>query len=80
MVEPRGIEPLSENPSIRLSPSADCLLKFPHADADRQASAVGSLKYIPSYKAICKGRSPLIDAISPPAVLRGMTAARLGSR
>ena len=42
LVEPRGIEPLSENPSTQFSPSADCLLKFPHADADRQASALGS--------------------------------------
>lgn len=43
MVEPRGIEPLSENPSSQLSPSAVCRLKFPHTDADKQASAIGSL-------------------------------------
>ena len=43
LVEPRGIEPLSENPSSQLSPSAVCRLKFPRADPDKQASAVGSL-------------------------------------
>ncbi len=28
LVEPRGVEPLSENLFIQLSPSAECLLKF----------------------------------------------------
>lgn len=79
LVEPRGIEPLSENPSSQLSPSAVYLLKFPCANADKQAFAFGSLWYNESYKAIRSGRSPLVDAISPPAVVRGMTAARLGS-
>lgn len=41
MVEARGIEPLSENSSSRLSPSADGLLKFPRAYAVRQAYALG---------------------------------------
>ena len=43
LVEPRGIEPLSENPSSRLSPSAVYLLEFPRSDADKQASLIGSL-------------------------------------
>ena len=29
VVEARGVEPLSENLFIQLSPSADCLLNFP---------------------------------------------------
>ena len=37
VVEARGIEPLSENPSIQLSPGAAYLLRFPNAHADRQA-------------------------------------------
>ena len=37
MVEARGIEPLSENPSIQLSPGAADLLSFPTARADGQA-------------------------------------------
>lgn len=75
LVEPRGIEPLSENPSAQPSPSAVYLLKFPRVNADKQAFTSGSLWYNESYKAIRSGRSPLIDAITPPAVLRGMTAA-----
>ena len=43
MVEPRGIEPLSENPSSRLSPSAVYLLRFPSRSADKQAMRVGIL-------------------------------------
>ena len=43
VVEPRGIEPLSENPSTQLSPSAVCLLKFPHGSADKQAQPLGIL-------------------------------------
>ena len=43
LVESRGIEPLSENPSSQLSPSAVYLLRFPPANADKQAFAIGSL-------------------------------------
>ena len=43
LVEPTGIEPVSENPSTKFSPSAVCLLKFPHTSADKQALAFGSL-------------------------------------
>ena len=51
VVEPRGIEPLSENPSTQLSPSAVCLLKFPCGSADKQAQPLGSLWYITDCKA-----------------------------
>lgn len=43
MVEPRGIEPLSENPSSRLSPGAECLLDLPRLSAGKQALRFGSL-------------------------------------
>lgn len=43
MVEPRGIEPLSENPSSQLSPSAVYHLDLPRTSADKQALAFGSL-------------------------------------
>ena len=41
MVEARGVEPLSENLSIQLSPSAVYLLKFPIQNADKQAFLKG---------------------------------------
>lgn len=43
MVEPRGIEPLSENPSSQLSPGAVYLLNLPRTSADKQALVSGSL-------------------------------------
>ena len=43
VVEPRGIEPLSENPSSRLSPGAECLLDLPRLSAGKQALRFGSL-------------------------------------
>ena len=43
MVEPRGIEPLSENPSSQLSPGAVYLLDLPRPNADKQAFGSGSL-------------------------------------
>ena len=42
IVEARGVEPLSEDSATRASPSAVCVLKFPHARAHRQARAIGS--------------------------------------
>ena len=42
LVDPRGIEPLSENLLIWLSPGAFCPLEFPSSDAGRQASDLGS--------------------------------------
>ena len=38
----RGIEPLSENPSIAASPITVCLLTFPPSAAARQATDVSS--------------------------------------
>ena len=42
MVEPRGVEPLSENPSKQLSTRVVYLLRFPHPSADKQADGIGS--------------------------------------
>ena len=46
IVEMRGIEPLSENPSSRTSTVIVSLLNFPLAIADRQAIALGSFIYL----------------------------------
>ena len=73
MVEARGIEPLSENHLIQLSPSAADLLRFPSRIADRQAMRYGSHYAVTSGVAPCRSRSPLIDASLPTAVLRGKT-------
>ncbi len=59
-MEPRGIEPLSENPSSQLSPSAVCQLKFPRPTADKQAIGFGSLWYTNGYKTTRRRRSLLI--------------------
>ena len=42
LVEARGVEPLSENPSIQLSPGALCHLNFPSVNAGTQALILGS--------------------------------------
>jgi len=42
LVEPTGVEPVSENLLISLSPGAFCFLEFPLRDANRQASHLGS--------------------------------------
>ena len=42
LVEMRGIEPLSENPFIQLSPGASVRLEFPSRSAGRQAQRLGS--------------------------------------
>ena len=73
MVEARGIEPLSENHLIQLSPSAADLLRFPSRIAERQAMRYGSHYGVTSGVAPCRSRSPLIDAPHPAAVLRGRT-------
>ena len=41
-MEARGVEPLSENPTPRASPSAVCVLGFPSWDFRRQNSHYGS--------------------------------------
>ena len=42
MVEPRGVEPLSEDQTTRASPSAVCVLTFPPVDSRRQDSPFSS--------------------------------------
>ena len=42
MVEPRGVEPLSEDQKTRASPSAVCVLTFPPPDSRRQDSGFSS--------------------------------------
>ena len=41
-VEPRGVEPLSEDQKTRASPSAVCVLTFPPPDSPRQDSGFSS--------------------------------------
>ena len=42
LVDPRGVEPLSESPLIRLSPWAVCYLEFPLGSVSRQTPRQGS--------------------------------------
>ncbi len=42
MVEPRGVEPLSEDQKTRASPSAVCILTFPPLNSYRQDSSFSS--------------------------------------
>ena len=42
MVEPRGVEPLSEDQKTRASPSAVCILTFPPPNSHRQDSGFSS--------------------------------------
>ena len=42
MVEARGVEPLSESPSVYTSPGAGCCLSFPQAADGSQTAACGS--------------------------------------
>ena len=42
LVDPRGVEPLSESPLIRLSPWAVCYLEFPLRGVSRQTLRQGS--------------------------------------
>ena len=73
LVEARGIEPLSENHLIQLSPSAAGLFRFPSCAAGRQATHYGSHYAVTGRVAPLRSRSPLIDAPLPVAVLRGRT-------
>ena len=75
MVEARGVEPLSENQSTVLSPSAAGLLRFPSHNAGRQALCYGSHPVMTGAVARPRSRSPLVDAFIPAAVLRVKTAA-----
>ena len=42
MVEPRGVEPLSEDQTNKLSPSAVCILTFPLPGSHRQDTGFSS--------------------------------------
>ena len=50
LVDPRGVEPLSENLFIQLSPSEVCLLEFPSRNAGKQALRSGSFFIYDSFK------------------------------
>ena len=62
MVEARGVEPLSESPSIYTSPGAGCCLDFPHTADGSQAAAGGILLIQWRYEDSFRHRSPLVDA------------------
>ena len=59
MVEARGVEPLSENRSAELSPSAADFLRFPSRNAKRQALRYGSRPVMTKAAASLRSRSPL---------------------
>ena len=75
MVEARGIEPLSENPSTELSPGADCRKISP--ERRRQSDdARDSLFIRDRYKdKLFSSRSSLNDARTEAAILSGRTTA-----
>ena len=50
VVDPRGVEPLSESLFIQPSPSAVYLLEFPAPIADKQAIGLGSFFIYDSFK------------------------------
>ena len=79
MVDPRGIEPLSENLLIQLSPGAFCYLSFPLSDVNRQTSFSGSH----FMRGRLNGERPphvhrLLDAQSEAAILFGGTGGTYG--
>ena len=74
LVDPRGVEPLSENLLIQLSPGAVCFLKFPSFAVNRQTSTSGSH----FLRGRLNGERPthvhrLLDALSEAAILLGGT-------
>ena len=73
LVEARGIEPLSENHLIQLSPSAVRLLGVPSRIAGGQAMRYGSHYAVTGGVASPCSRSPLIGALFSAAVLRDRT-------
>ena len=75
LVEPRGIEPLSEKRAAQFSPSAADDFTFPLPAAGRQAAGVGSHWVMTAPVTGRRSRSPLIDASHPAAVFRVATAA-----
>ena len=73
LVEATGIEPVSENPFTQLSPGGVYLLRFPSMHADKQAYTYGSYPVMTKAVASLCSRSPLIDALSQVAVVKGRT-------
>ena len=69
MVEPRGVEPLSEDQKTRASPSAVCILTFPPPDSHRQDSGFSS--FIKSHRPQSFGR--LVPCYYDVDGLRGRT-------
>ena len=59
MVEATRVELVSENHLPQLSPGADCLLRFPSSDADKQASDYGSCQVMTEAATSLCSRSPL---------------------
>ena len=64
-MEARGVEPLSENRSAKLSPSAAGLLGFPSRSAGRQALRYGSRPVMTGAAASPRSRSPLSRRLYP---------------
>ena len=75
MVEMAVIETASEKPLQGLSTSVAVLLTFPHANAERQALALGRQIIHDGLSAVTRSRSLLVDASYAAAVLRTETAA-----
>lgn len=69
MVEPRGVEPLSEDQKTRASPSAVCVLEFPPPNSRRQDYGLGS--FIKSRRSQSFGR--LVPCYYDVDGLRGRT-------
>ena len=79
LVDPRGVEPLSENLLIQLSPGAVCYLNFPLCAVSRQTSLLGSH----FLRGRLNGERPthvhrLLDAQSEAAIFFGGTGGAYG--
>ncbi len=80
MVEMAGIEPASERGAPGLSTGVAFVLGFPLPGAQKHAPGIGSpLGHGKGRRRPPRSRSPLVDALSPAAVLRVRTAAYLSS-
>ncbi len=62
LVEAGGVEPPSENPSLRLSTGVVYLRKIPALPSRQTGRQSGSLLYIPQVTGSPTERSPLLDA------------------
>ena len=79
-MDPRGVEPLSEKPSVRLSPSALRLQVFPWRYAGVQATDPVVFLCVTVTKTTHRSRSPLCHAQTEAAVLIGRTSPRQAAR